>query len=255
LSSPKSSRDWKAVGILAIIIVAVLVPIGYFLEQDLATANGPTGPGCSCFSGNPYVPSPVYNGTSMISGTLANMSAVNGTIPKYVQIIKDNNTIIFHASKIDLPVFAYPNYQAGVVTKRPIPSYDCNAPCPSLTQPLLDNMSLSNSFTIYGLIEPSLVIPRNATIHVTFTNMDPTDHHSFVLTTFPPPYPEFIMQNMAVGGEMVSMTPLIPPVNSNNMASVYRYTVILQTTSNQMWYMCMFPDHAMMGMYGNITVS
>jgi rusticyanin len=253
--SSKIMRDRKAIAILVLVLIAVLVPIGYFLEQDIAAANGPSGPGCTCFSGNPYVPSPLYNGTGQINVNLANRTAANGTIPKYVQVVKSNNTLIFHSTNITLLVFAYPNFVAGEVTNRPIPAYDCNAPCPSLTNYAADNMSLSNSFTIYGLVLPSLVIPHGATINVTLINLDPTDHHSFVLSTLPPPYPEYIMQNMATGGEMLAMTPLLPPINMvTNTASVYSYSVTIQTDASQMWYMCMFPEHAMMGMYGNITL-
>ena len=248
-------RDRRAIGILVIALIVILVPLGYFLEQDIVTANGPTGPGCTCFSGNTYVPSPLYNGTSQINATTANMTAASGPIPSYVQVVKSNNTLIFHSSNITLLVFGYPNFEGAAVVHRPIPAYDCQAPCPSLDNPAADNMSLSNTFTIYGLVLPTLDIPSGATINVTFVNMDPTDHHSFVLSSFPPPYPEYIMQNMEVGGEMVAMTPLLPPISASNTASVFSFTVVLQTTWTHMWYMCMFPDHAMLGMWGNVTVT
>jgi rusticyanin len=253
MSDLNPGRDRRTLGILVIIVIVILVPIGYYLEQDVMTANGPNGPGCTCFDGNPYVPAAAYNGTSQIGINLANKTAANGPIPSYAQIIKSNNTIVFHSNKIDLLVFAYPNFVAGALTGRPIPAYDCAPPCPSLTNPAKDSMSLSNSFTIYGLVLPSLVIPAGSTINITFVNMDSTDHHSFVISTFPPPYPEYIMQNMAVGGEMVAMTPLLPPIGATT-APVYQFTVTIQSSVTHMWYMCMYPDHAMMGMYGNITI-
>ena len=252
MQTPNPIRDRKAIAILALILVILLGSLGTILGLGLM-------PGVLSAYQNSSVPGAPYHGTSLMNINLANNTAANETIPSYVQVIKQNRTIIFHSTKIDLPVFAYPNFVASAVVNESIPAYDCNAPCPSLSNPALDNQSLSNSFTIYGIILPTLVIPRGATLNVTFINMDPTDHHNFVLTTFPPPYPEYIMQNMKSGGEMVAMTPLLDPLNSTapDTAAVFQYFVTLNLPSSvtNMWYMCMFPTHAMAGMWGNITLA
>jgi hypothetical protein len=255
--APKTIRDRKAIAILAVIVLVVSVPIGYYLGNEISVTNSTNG--CTCFSGNNYEPAAPNFGTSQINGTLANQTAASGPPPSNAQEFKQNNTIIFHSSNVSLLVFAYPNFEAGYLLNRSIPAYDCNSPCPSLSEPLEDVNSTSNSFTIYGLIQPTLIIPRDSTINVTFVNMDPTDHHSFVMSTFAPPYAEYIMQNMATqNGEMVQMTPLIPPINTTSgTVSVYQYTVLLDLPTNvtNMWYMCMFPMHANQGMWGNITLS
>jgi rusticyanin len=231
-------------GILALLAIVLLVPIGYFLTQNIIYANGPNGPGCTCFDGNPYVPNPVYNGTSMISGDAANATArhLPAVVLKNVDVDRKSDTITFHSMNITLIVFSNSNSWVSALTHMPIPAYD--------------NQSISNAFDIDGLYLPSLVIPRGATINVTFINMDPLDHHNFVISTLPPPYDEYIMQSMNVGGSMVAMTPLLSPFNTaTNTASEFQYNVVLQTNATHMWYMCMFPDHAMLGMYGNITLS
>jgi rusticyanin len=231
-------------GILVLVVVVILVPIGYFIEQDFANANGPNGFGCNCFDGNPYVPSSLYNGTSQINADAANATArhIPASVLKGADVIRKNDTIIFHTLNVTLLVFANSNTWVQALTKMPIPGYD--------------NVSVtSNAFDIDGLYMPTLVIPNGATINVTFINMDATDHHNFVLSTFPPPYDEYIMQSMNVNGSMVTMTPLLSPISSSNMASEFQYNVVLQTNATRMWYLCMFPNHAMLGMYGNITIS
>ena len=62
---------------------------------------------------------------------------------------------------------------------------------------------------------------------------------------------------MVGGGEMDQMTPLISPVdNATNAASLFKYTLVLNLTSSvtKLWYMYVYPKHAMLGMWGNVTV-
>lgn len=253
MKSIKPMRDRIAWIALAIILIAVLLPVGYFLNNVLISEGDPSCQGVlptqGCFDVNPHIPGPQYNGTSEISAQVANNTAMNGTIPSYAQEFKQNDTIVFHSLNITLLVFGNANTWVSYVSNTTVPAYD--------------NVSqLSNAFAIYHLYEPTLVIPRGATINVTFVNMDYGDHHNFVLSTFPPPYPEYIMKNMKNGGEMVAMTPLINHVDNstNNIqnanASVFSYAITLNLPDNvtNMWYMCMFPTHAMNGMWGNITL-
>ena len=258
MQRPKISfKDRKAIGILAIIVVVLLVPTGYYLNLLVNADSGQGGSGCigmlrtdSCNLINTNVPAAEYNGTSALNLLVANNTAMNGTIPSYAQTIKQNDTIIFHSMNLTILVFANANTWVSYVTNTTTPAYD--------------NVSEhSNAFSIYHLYAPTMVIPRGATVNITFVNMDYGDHHNLVLTTFPPPFPMYIMQNMKAGGEMVAMTPLMPPVDntsdtalSNATAAVFSYTVNLNLPTNvtHMWYMCMFPVHAMQGMWGNITL-
>jgi len=250
-------RDRKAFAILAIIVVLLLVPIGYFLDTLVYDPSGQGGAGCigqiptdSCNLINQNIPAAEYDGTSTLNLLVANNTAMNGMIPSYAQIFKQNDTIIFHSMSITILAFGNANAWVSSTTNTTVPTYD------NVTQ-------YSNGFAIYHLYAPTLIIPRGATINITFVNMDYGDHHNFVLSTFPPPFPMYIMQNMNNGGEMVAMTPLLPPVDNasdsslaNANASEFSYTVNLDLPSSitHMWYMCMFPAHAMQGMWGNITL-
>jgi rusticyanin len=234
--------DRRSALFLLVLLLLVLIPIGVYLTNDINTANSRDA--CNCFDGNPFVPSPINNGTSQMNLKLANYTAMNGTIPSYATVDRQTDTITFRSMNISILAFGNSNAWVSAITNMTIPAYD--------------NVStLSNAFAIYRLFEPTLIIPKGATINVTFVDMDYTDHHNFVISTFPPPFPMFIMANMVTGGEMVQMTPLLPPVNnSTQTASLYQYTIVLNLpySIDRMWYMCMFPNHAMNGMYGNITL-
>lgn len=247
-TEPRTSSDRKIYGVLILLLLVILVPIAVYLTNDISTANA--NEACNCFDENSFAPSPVYNGTAQINAQLANNTAMNGTIPSYAVVDRQNDSITFRSMNISIIAFSNSNTWVSAVTNMTIPTYD--------------NVSvLSNAFAIYHLFAPTLIIPRGATVNITFVNMDFTDHHNFVISSFPPPYPEYIMQNMASGGEMVQMTPLLPPMDNtsdtalaNANVSEFQYTVLfnLPHTVTQMWYMCMFPNHAMNGMYGNITL-
>jgi hypothetical protein len=253
MSSPKPDRDRKTLAILVVALIVILAPLGYYMGTQINATVSTNG--CQCFTINYSQLAPRDSGTGVMNGTLANETAAHGPIPSYAQVFDQNRTIVFHSDKIDLVVFSYPNYMESTILNKPIPQYDCFAPCPDPSKPLEDLNSPSNSFAIYGLFQPTLVMPRGSLINVTFINMDPTDHHSFVFTSFAPPYAEYIMQNMAAGGEMVQMTPLIPPVNStSNAAAVYQYTIHMDYNITRLWYTCMFPMHSNQGMWGNVTL-
>lgn len=253
MSSPRPSRDRIAIAVLVLILVVIFVPLGYYLSGQISDTIATNG--CQCFPENTSLLNTRALGTGLMNGTLANETAAHGKIPSYAQVFASNRTIVFHSNNISIVVFSYPNFEAAYVLNTSIPAYDCSAPCPDPSQPLLDDLSKSNSFTIYGLILPTLVIPRGSTINVTFINMDPTDFHSFMWVSFPPPYAEYIMQNEISGGEMVQMTPLIPYINSTtNQAHMYQYTIHLNYQVTHLWYACMYPMHAAQGMWGNVTL-
>jgi len=53
----------------------------------------------------------------------------------------------------------------------------------------------------------------------------------------------------------VSMMPVIPHANySSGFASEYNYTTVFDNAGTY-WYLCMYPGHAQMGMYGKIIVT
>lgn len=256
-------RDRWIYIILAVILIFVLLPTAFLVDNALnnqglldcsftwplgglhyTTGSGSAGPFDGCMPVNQYVAGPEYSGTSFIGYATAAKLASSGSPPSYAQEVKSNNTIIFHSMNITLIAFSNANSWVAHVTGATIGM----APHSNIT-------SYTNAFAIYGMYNPNLVIPRGATLNITFINMDTGDHHNFVLTTFSPPFPEFIMQNMQSGGEMVAMTPLMNPSHAG-IAHEFSFSVTLELPANvtHMWYMCMFPIHAMAGMWGNITV-
>jgi rusticyanin len=263
MKSPRPAGDGVAYIVLVIILIAILLPTSFFLSNALTqqglldcsytplygglnyvTGSGTAGPFDGCMPVNHYVEGPEYDGTSNIGYGVANGLASSNAIPNYVDRVRDNNTLIFNSMNVTLLVFANANTWVAHVTGATIGQ----TPHSNVT-------SYTNAFAIYGLYNPTLIIPRGATLNITFINMDTGDHHNFVLTTFAPPFPEYIMQNMQSGGEMVAMTPLLNPAHGS-IAHEFSYTVTLQVPSSvtHMWYMCMFPIHAMAGMWGNVTL-
>lgn len=115
-------------------------------------------------------------------------------------------------------------------------------------------------FVVCGLINPTLVMPAGATVHFVFVNLDNDMYHNFVLTTETPPYSHYPMQgmmgmgngNVLFGGYMMSYVNPADYAQGMAYASSYGLTLEGQTT---LWYICSYPGHAEIGMYGKVLVS
>lgn len=237
--SRRPNSDRRDLGVLGILLIITLGVTAGFLELS-AYAIAP-----SPFSDylNSNVPDLTTLGIFHVPGKVANYTAVNGTAPAYAQVIRLNRTIIFHSMMINLPVFSSSGSLSSALTGIPVPDY---------------SLAGNNAFTIYGLPLPALVFPQGATLNITFYNLDFPDYHNFVIMTFPPPYDNYMMDGMTMGGQMVTMSPLeVPPVNQvSNVVSAFHYTVTLNYPKvSRMWYTCMFPTHAAMGMWGSIYLT
>lgn len=165
--------------------------------------------------------------------------------PPNAYVCPKNNSIIFTSSNVNLIVLTMGHIRAENLTGRTPPAY-----------------AQHNVFVIYGLINPTLIIPEGAIIHVTVINLDAGDCHNFVITTISPPY----SYNVMMGGNMmnnmmmnknryfISMMPLLPHANySAGEAYEYSYTTSISSPGTY-WYVCTYPGHAEMGMYGKILV-
>lgn len=64
------------------------------------------------------------------------------------------------------------------------------------------------TYVVAGLTDPTLIVPRGATVHLTLVNMDYGDNmeHGLILTPAPPPYPSMSM--MYTGPGIVRMAAL-----------------------------------------------
>lgn len=167
--------------------------------------------------------------------------------PNYVTPIQSNDTVQFHSDNITILVFGMMPEDAENLTSMAPPSY-----------------STDDVFVIYGLINPTLVMPSGAQVQVIFVNLDSDMYHNFVFSTISPPYSNYPMQGMMGGGGMMGgetgvygnyMMPYLSPANYGHgiaEASSFDLTLGSQTT---LWYICSYPDHAQSGMYGKIVIT
>ena len=173
-------------------------------------------------------------GTSISIGTAESYADV---LPQNVQRYSNNNTLVFSSSNVTLVVLAMGVQRAVNLTHRQPPEYDSN--------------SSGNAFVIYGLINPTLIMPKDAIVHVEFINLDSSEYHNVIMTATGPPY-QYMPMSVMYG--IVSMMPIIPHANyPDGSASEYNYTATFGN-SGTYWYICMYPGHAQMGMYGEIIV-
>ena len=170
--------------------------------------------------------------------------------PTYAQITKSNNTISFHSQDINILALAIMPEMAVNLTGMQPPSY-----------------STGDVFVIYGLINPTLVIPAGASVHFTVVNLDDDMYHNLVVSTISPPYPYMAMQGMMYSYSQPqtsnnttfypfnSMMGFLPPADyTQGTAHEYSYSMTLNQAGN-LWYLCTYPEHARSGMYGEIVVN
>ena len=171
------------------------------------------------------------------------------SIPANARVIPANNTITFSSENVSIFALAIMPDKAVNLTGTQPPSY-----------------SNGDVFVIYGLINPTLVIPAGASVHFTIVNLDDDMYHNLVVSTLSPPYPYMAMQGMMTypqnyqaGGTASSssqnmMLPFLPPANySQGSAHEYSYSLTFNQAGS-LWYLCTYPGHAQLGMYGRIVV-
>ncbi len=162
-------------------------------------------------------------------------------VPGYATLNPSNNTITFTSRDIRLVVLATDHEGALNLTGKQSPSY-----------------ATDDAFVMYGLIDPTLVIPHGVTVQVTVINLDKDMYHNFVVTTLSPPYSYMAMQGMMNWQQrrgIVQMMPFLPPASyAQGVAHEYVYNVTLGTQTN-LWYLCTYPGHAQTGMYGELLVN
>ncbi len=181
--------------------------------------------------------------------------------PGNAMVFQANNTVIFAgAQNTTILALSMGGDRAMNLTGRQLPSY-----------------ASDNVFVIYGLINPTLVVPRGSDVRLVIVNLDEDAYHNFVLTSLAPPYSYMPMQGMMwtnstswypgmmMGGGMMGggsrsifavMTPMLSPADyGQGSASFYASTFALSVPGGSYWYICTYPGHAQMGMYGRIIVS
>lgn len=170
-------------------------------------------------------------------------------VPPYTHVYPNNDTIVFTSTYITLIVLAMGHERAINITGYIPPTYA---------------HASHDVFVIYGLINPTLIIPSGAVIHLIFINLDDDMYHNFVVTTVSPPYPYNVMPEIMMEGGMMMggfnsgrTIFYMPFIHYANYAEGYAYeytSTFTLTTPGIYWYPCTYPGHAEMGMYGEIIV-
>ncbi len=218
--------------VILLLVVIIILLLGY--GSGFGMMNGLSGMMNGDYSGMMG-----GGGTGQFSTHISIVAAEsNGTaMPYNVHKYVNNNTLAFSSSNITLVVLAMGVQRAINLTHEQPPQYDSN--------------SSGNAFVIYGLINPTLIIPKDAIVHVEFINLDSSEYHNVIMSATGPPYQYMPMSAM---NGIVSMMPVIQHADySNNSASEYNYTTAFDNPGVY-WYICMYPGHAQMGMYGKIIV-
>ena len=167
--------------------------------------------------------------------------------PSYTKVVSHNNTIIFGSRNINIVALAMMRDTAINLTGMKPPSY-----------------SKGDVFVMYGLINPTLIIPKGASVQFSVINLDDDHYHNLLISSVSPPYPYMAM--MSSMGTMSSnsedgvqsnpppvMASFLPPVDHSS-AHEYSYGLTFDQ-SGTLWYVWTYPEHAQEGMYGKIIVT
>lgn len=108
------------------------------------------------------------------------------------------------------------------------------------------------TFRIAGMVNPTIEVPRGATIHVTFVNGDPDMPHNFVVTRAAPPFGYGAMMQAPVAFPGAA-TPILAPAATTSWPAAE--TSFVANATGTFTYLCTVPGHAQQGMYGRLVVS
>ncbi|AWR96817.1 hypothetical protein DFR86_04090 [Acidianus sulfidivorans JP7] len=155
--------------------------------------------------------------------------------PSYAKIFANNDTIVFNSENINIIVLSMGHNRAVNLTGMTPPPY-----------------ANHNVYVIYGLINPTLIIPQGASVTFTLINLDAGDYHNLAITPISPPYSYYVM--MQIRMNVLGVTPMLPPANYQSGIAYDFSFVIHFYSSGYYYYLCEYPGHAEMGMYGKIIV-
>ena len=107
------------------------------------------------------------------------------------------------------------------------------------------------TFRIAGLVNPTIVVPRGATVTVQLVNADPDMSHNWVVTSAQPPFSFMsMMTGPAFSGAFSA--PLGDPTSAGLPSETISFTA---STAGTYTYLCQVPGHAAQGMYGTFEVA
>lgn len=105
------------------------------------------------------------------------------------------------------------------------------------------------TFTVAGLTNPAIIVPRGARITARFINNDMDEAHGWLITDSRPPFGFGQPTTPAIAGAFAGV--IGDPAGGNDGASTISF-VASDTGSYD--YICPMPGHAQMGMHGSFIV-
>ncbi len=235
----------NATSLLLIVVILLLVVIiilllgygsGFGMMNGIASMmNGGYGSMMGS-SGTSGMASMMVGMMGQVGTPIAVQTAVQDmkAMQSYAIVSPKNNSISFGSKNVSIVVLAMGVDRAVNLTNSTPPSYANN-----------------DTFVIDGLIDPTLVLQKGSTVHITFVNLDSSAYHDIIITSTGPPYQYMPMSAM---GGLVSMMPFVQHADyQQGQAYEYSYNASF-SSAGAFWYLCMYPGHAQMGMYGKIIV-
>ncbi len=114
------------------------------------------------------------------------------------------------------------------------------------------------TFEVAGLVDPTVKVPRGATVTLDLVNMDYGSDmpHGLVVTRLPPPYPYTLMPVMMRGGMWGGIPPLAARTEQDLQTAHYASASMQfrAVTPGTYYYVCQVPGHAQHGMYGKLVI-
>lgn len=152
----------------------------------------------------------------------SDVTALGSTAPNGATVDQAGNRITFKTQDVHLTVLASP------------------ADGPDMT------------FRIAGLADPTIVVPKGATVTVQFIDADSDTSHGWLLTSAQPPFSYMAMMEApaAISGSFA--TPLGDPTTAGMHSETISFTA---STPGQYTYLCPVAAHAQQGMHGTFIVS
>ena len=220
--------------LVAIAILLVIIAASMISGTGLAGMMG--GYGMMGGSGTSGLASMMAGMMGQVGTPLAIQTAVleMKTTPSDAAVFSKNDSIVFESKNVSIVVLAMGVDRAANLTNSTPPAYAQN-----------------DTFVIDGLINPTLVLQKGSTVHITFVNLDSDEYHDMIITSTGPPYQYMPMSAM---GGLVSMMSFVQHADyPQGQAYEYSYNASF-SSAGTFWYLCMYPGHAQMGMYGKIIV-
>ncbi len=120
------------------------------------------------------------------------------------------------------------------------------------------NLSSMYSFEMFGMINPVLVVKGGSSVHFQMINVDSDSYHNFVISSIQPPY-QYNMMGEGMMSWGVNSTGFMTMMNylQPMHTGTYEYANMTYNFGNPgtYWYLCTYPGHAQLGMYGKIVVT